>query len=391
VTPPHSPAPFDLTGPLPTAPPCCRRAQAPARRSPSPDSWRATSPRARRGWTSCSSSASAASRPASCAAASASDWSAPATAWPPLPPATSCCSTSPTATRPSGCCGTGGCATRSRPSTRRPSRRRTASASRCCSRSARPATTTPTRCSSRTCPTWWPRSRTTSTCASGARPARPRRSCPWATSAPSPRRSPCATPPPARPGPVDARAAGAARTDRDPGAPGDRAAQAPAVAARLRRHAHARPGDAARPGHRPGRRRAAARALRQGPRRRVPGHRPGAVVDPGDGLLTAPGRSCSSATRSRPSTPSAARTSTPTCRRRRSPAPSRRCPTTGAATPSCCAGSTRCSAAPRWATRASGCSRSGPPVPDGCSARRAPSGCASSVATTCRRRRRAWR
>jgi exodeoxyribonuclease V beta subunit len=82
---------------------------------------------------------------------------------------------------------------------------------------------------------------------------------------------------------------------------------------------------------------------------------------------------------------------TPTCRRPRSPITSARCPTTGAATPSCCAGSTRCSAARRWATRASGCSLFAPRTAADCSARRAPYGCASSGAMTCRSRSRAWR
>ena len=59
---------------------CSRPAPAPARRSPSPRWSPATSPRASRRWTSCSSSASAASRPASCASGYGNGWSAPATA-----------------------------------------------------------------------------------------------------------------------------------------------------------------------------------------------------------------------------------------------------------------------------------------------------------------------
>ena len=53
-------------------------------------------------------------------------------------------------------------------STPRPSRPRTSSASRCSPASASLATSTRTRCSSRTSTTWWSRSSTTSTCASSA-------------------------------------------------------------------------------------------------------------------------------------------------------------------------------------------------------------------------------
>ena len=56
-----------------------------------------------------------------------------------------------------------------------------------------------------------------------------------------------------------------------------------------------------------------ARPLPRRARRRVPGHRPGAVGDPATAPSTATARWCSSAIPSRPSTPSAAPTSSPTC------------------------------------------------------------------------------
>ena len=67
---------------------------------------------------------------------------------------------------------------------------------------------------------------------------------------------------------------------------------------------------------------APARALPRRARRRVPGHRPGAVGHRAPGVRRGARRSCSSATPSRPSTRSAAPTSTPTSRRRGRPATS---------------------------------------------------------------------
>ena len=135
--------------------PSSKRARARARRSPSPASSRATSPRASRASTNCSSSPSAAPPRRNCATACASGWCARATGWPTrrrrAPATTNCSVISPPAPTPRCASGSSDSRVALRVLRRRHGRRpRTSSASRCSSGSARPATSTPAPCSSRT-------------------------------------------------------------------------------------------------------------------------------------------------------------------------------------------------------------------------------------------------
>ena len=259
---------------------CSRRAPAPARRSPSPPSPRATSPRARRS-TSCCWSRSRAWRPASCASASASGWSSAEQA---LDRALA--GEPPTATtvvelladghaRARSRSGATGSPARSPTSTPRRSPPPTASARRCSAGSASPATSSPT-------PTF---------VEDLERPARRGRRRPLRAPLRTGRDTPAVRP--------RARRWRIARIAVDnPAAPIEPARRADGHVAAMRRRARARRArrarraasaasavmtyddlltrldDDARRARAAGRRRAAARALPRRARRRVPGHRP---------------------------------------------------------------------------------------------------------------------
>ena len=99
---PPSPEPFDLLGPLPEGTTVLEASAGTGKTFTIANLVARYVADGRARWRSCSSSASAASRPASCASGSASGWSAPATGSPTRPPSpttTSCCDSSPTPTR----------------------------------------------------------------------------------------------------------------------------------------------------------------------------------------------------------------------------------------------------------------------------------------------------